>query len=154
MSNSKLVYPVQFPLVGLDVRRFLSTKRNNDGDSGAEDDQQDVPNQNQQEQYGLYDIFAVCNHRGSMSNGHYTAYCKNPVTGKWFCYDDHLVSELDPSRVCTPDAYILFYRRRDTLPSPTLESIPRSPSSLPSSQEKQQSVDLIVNDFDERLNLD
>ena len=23
-------------------------------------------------QYGLYDLFAVCNHRGSMSNGHYT----------------------------------------------------------------------------------
>jgi ubiquitin C-terminal hydrolase len=73
VSNSKLVYPVQFPLVGLDVSRFLSTQRNdeqiNNDDSGADDDQQDSIDQHQQKQY---DLFAVCNHRGSMSNGHYT----------------------------------------------------------------------------------
>jgi ubiquitin C-terminal hydrolase len=76
VSNSKLVYPVQFPLVGLDVSRFLSTQRNdeqiNNDDSGADDDQQDSIDQHQQKQYGFYDLFAVCNHRGSMSNGHYT----------------------------------------------------------------------------------
>ncbi|CAF1126018.1 unnamed protein product [Rotaria sordida] len=154
MSNSKLVYPVQFPLVGLDVRKFLSTKKNNEqlnnDDSGADDDQQDLIDYQQQKQYGLYDLFAVCNHRGSMSNGHYTAYCKNPVTGKWFCYDDHLVSELDPSRVCTPDAYILFYRCHDTPPSPPSESITKSSSSH---SQQQQQIDSTVNDFDERLNL-
>jgi ubiquitin C-terminal hydrolase len=77
MSNSKLVYPVQFPLVGLDVRRFLSTKTNdeqrNNEDSGADDDPQDLHDQHSYTQYEfLYDLFAVCNHRGSMSNGHYT----------------------------------------------------------------------------------
>jgi ubiquitin C-terminal hydrolase len=79
MSNSKLVYPVQFPLVGLDVRRFLSTKKTdeqiNNDDSGADDNQQDFidHHHHQQKQYEfLYDLFAVCNHRGSMSNGHYT----------------------------------------------------------------------------------
>ncbi len=71
------------------------------------------------------------------------------MTGKWFCYDDHLVSELDPSRVCTPDAYILFYRRRDTPPSPSSESITKPPST-----EQQQPLDSIVNDFGEQLNLD
>ena len=74
MSNSKLVYPVQFPLVGLDVRRFLSTKTNdehiNNDDSGADDDQQDFIDHHQYD--FLYDLFAVCNHRGSISNGHYT----------------------------------------------------------------------------------
>jgi hypothetical protein len=156
MSNSKLAYPVQFPLIGLDVKQFLSTKKNdeqiNNDDSGADDDdQQDlIDNHQQQKQSGfLYDLFAVCNHRGSMSNGHYTAYCKNPVTGKWFCYDDHLVSELDPSRVCTPDAYILFYRRRDSLSSPSTEPINNSPSS-----QQQQQIDSIVNDIDEQLNVD
>ncbi|CAF3324573.1 unnamed protein product [Rotaria socialis] len=142
MSNSKLVYPVQFPLVGLDVRGFLSTKKNND-DSGVDDDDQ------QQKQYGLYDLYSVCNHRGSMSNGHYTAYCKNSVTEKWFCYDDHLVSELDPSRVCTPDAYILFYRCRDTPSSTPSESITKSSSS----HSQLQQIDATVDDFDERLNL-
>ena len=45
MSNSKLVYPVQFPLVGLNVRRFLSTKRNDEhtniDETRIDDDQQD-----------------------------------------------------------------------------------------------------------------
>jgi hypothetical protein len=75
------------------------------------------------------------------------AYCKNPITGKWFCYDDHLVSELDPSRVCTPDAYILFYKRCDTPLSPSSQSIEKSSST-------QQHIDSIAHDFDECLNLD
>ncbi|UJR26916.1 hypothetical protein I4U23_008225 [Adineta vaga] len=165
VSNSKLVYPVQFPLIGLDVRRYLSRKRNdehiNNDDSGADEDQQDEINQQEQKQYGLYDLYAVCNHRGSMSNGHYTAYCKNPVTGKWFCYDDHLVTELDPSRVCTPDAYILFYRRRDISPSPTPQLLSlspephsKSPTLLPKQKPQHQLIDLITNDFDEQLNID
>ncbi len=128
ISNSKLNYPVEFPLVDLNVKQFVSTT--NDDEQEEEDDER---------QYGLYDLFAVCNHRGSMSNGHYTAYCKNPITEKWFCYDDHLVSEIDPSRVCTPDAYILFYKRRDT------------PASSLSSSE--QHIDSIASEFDEDLNL-
>jgi ubiquitin carboxyl-terminal hydrolase 2/21 len=31
----------------------------------------------------LYELFAVDIHSGSMSFGHYTAYVKHPVTGKW-----------------------------------------------------------------------
>jgi hypothetical protein len=134
MSNSKLTYPVQFPLVDFNVKRFLSTTKNDEKDFIDDDD-------DDERHYGVYDLFAVCNHRGSISNGHYTAYCKNPITEKWFCYDDHLVSELDPLRVCTPDAYILFYKRRDTPP----------PSS--SSSSSQQQIDSIGNQFDEHLDL-
>jgi hypothetical protein len=137
MSNSKLTYPVQFPLVDLNVKKFFSTTNNDEQEDFIENDDED----DDERQYGLYDLFAVCNHRGSMLNGHYTAYCKNPITEKWFCYDDHLVSEIDSSRVCTPDAYILFYKRRDTPP----------PSSSSSSQ---QQIDSIVNEFDEHINLD
>ncbi|CAF1315353.1 unnamed protein product [Adineta steineri] len=156
MSNSKLTYPVQFPLTGLNVKRFLSTTKNlsdnDENDSEIDDEQDDFIEENEDDgdderQYGLYDLFAVCNHRGSMSNGHYTAYCKNPITDKWFCYDDHLVSELDPSRVCTPDAYILFYTRRNTPSYPSSQSIQKSSST-------QQQLDTITNDIDENLNLD
>lgn len=175
ISNSKLTYPVQFPLVNLNIKRFLSTNRNltdgdedeNEIDHGQEDF---IENQNET-QYGLYDLFAVCNHRGSMSNGHYTgknfilkltnkildntlsAYCKNPITDKWFCYDDHLVTELDPSRVCTPDAYILFYKRRDTSPSPSPSPSSQSTPKY-SSPSPQDHVDSIANEFNEHLNLD
>lgn len=74
-----------------------------------------------------------------------SAYCKNPITNKWFCYDDHLVSEIDPSRVCTPDAYILFYSRRDCDSSATSNSVQ---SSLPSA------IEATAQDFDDRLNLE
>ena len=83
------------------------------------------------------------------------------MSEKWFCYDDHLVSELDPTRVCTPDAYILFYRRREG--SSSSEPLPKSPSSQQQEEQQQQpppllapppSIDSITNDFDEQLNLD
>ena len=81
MSNSKLTYPVQFPLVGLNVKRFLSTTRNisddEENDSEIDDEQEEFIENEDDRQYGLYDLFAVCNHRGTMSNGHYTGKCNN-----------------------------------------------------------------------------
>ena len=65
------------------------------------------------------------------------------MTHKWFCYDDHLVSEIDPSRVCTPDAYILFYRRRDIYDSPSSDSIIKTSPVPP--------MELISQDSDDRL---
>lgn len=56
-----------------------------------------------------YHLYAVSNHYGSMEGGHYTAYCKSSVYGKWYKYDDHLVSEIAPSEVKSSAAYILFY---------------------------------------------
>ena len=41
--------------------------------------------------YHNYNLFAVCNHFGSMEGGHYTAYCLSPKLQKWFKYDDHEV---------------------------------------------------------------
>ena len=79
----------------------------------------------------------------------FLAYCKNPITDKWFCYDDYLVSELDPSRVCTPDAYILFYKCRDASSS-------SSPVTQPISESlsvQHDQIDSVVNEFNEHLNL-
>lgn len=87
------------------------------------------------------------------------------MTQKWFCYDDHLVSEIDPSRVCTPDAYILFYQRRDH-PSPSIASPtapPPPPPSVPplslstqshSSSTPSPHIDSITQEFDDRLLID
>lgn len=44
------------------------TLENDDDDDDVDDDEDDTEGRH----YGLYDLFAVCNHRGSMSNGHYT----------------------------------------------------------------------------------
>jgi len=58
-----------------------------------------------------YDLFAVSQHYGGMGGGHYTAVCKN-IDGKWYDYDDSNVSKASSSDICTPAAYVLFYRRQ------------------------------------------
>ncbi|XP_022815334.1 ubiquitin carboxyl-terminal hydrolase 8 isoform X2 [Spodoptera litura] len=59
-----------------------------------------------------YNLYAVSNHYGSMEGGHYTAYCKSSVYGKWYKYDDHVVTEIPSSEVKSSAAYILFYSTR------------------------------------------
>uniref|UniRef100_A0A3P9KU34 ubiquitinyl hydrolase 1 n=1 Tax=Oryzias latipes TaxID=8090 RepID=A0A3P9KU34_ORYLA len=65
----------------------------------------------------LYDLYAVCNHHGTMQGGHYTAFCKNSIDGQWYCFDDSDVHPLSEDEVCKQTAYILFYQRRATIPS-------------------------------------
>ncbi|XP_015928768.1 ubiquitin carboxyl-terminal hydrolase 31 [Parasteatoda tepidariorum] len=59
----------------------------------------------------VYELYAVCNHQGSMQAGHYTAYCRNPVSGQWYLYDDIKVQKVPVTEVVSADAYILFYQR-------------------------------------------
>uniref|UniRef100_A0A1I8Q2N6 Ubiquitin carboxyl-terminal hydrolase n=1 Tax=Stomoxys calcitrans TaxID=35570 RepID=A0A1I8Q2N6_STOCA len=58
-----------------------------------------------------YELYAVSNHYGSMESGHYTAFCKSSTYGKWFKYDDQMVTPQDASTVVSSAAYILFYTR-------------------------------------------
>ncbi|OQV20902.1 Ubiquitin carboxyl-terminal hydrolase 2 [Hypsibius exemplaris] len=56
-----------------------------------------------------YNLFAVSCHAGSTHCGHYTAFCKHPVSGKWNEYNDSRVSSVSSRDVVTSDAYVLFY---------------------------------------------
>jgi ubiquitin C-terminal hydrolase len=56
-----------------------------------------------------YELYAVCNHFGSMGGGHYTASAR--VNGKWYNFNDSMVTPI--SEVVTAAGYILFYRRLD-----------------------------------------
>ncbi len=49
-ANFKLNIPVSFPLTNLDLNDYVEKKNSN----------------------AVYDLFAVSNHHGSLSNGHYT----------------------------------------------------------------------------------
>ncbi|PWI74547.1 ubiquitin carboxyl-terminal hydrolase [Purpureocillium lilacinum] len=63
----------------------------------------------------IYDLIAVDDHYGGLGGGHYTAYAKNFVDGRWYSFNDssvHVVS--DPTNVVTNAAYLLFYRRRSS----------------------------------------
>lgn len=89
--RDKLTTPVDFPLEGLDLSAHLLTG-------------QPVP--------PVYDLFAVSNHMGGLGGGHYTAYAKQPGTEQWYCFDDSRVSEVPADQVVSPNAYVLFYHRR------------------------------------------
>ncbi|KAM9208768.1 ubiquitin carboxyl-terminal hydrolase 43 [Dugong dugon] len=64
----------------------------------------------------LYDLYAVCNHHGSLQGGHYTAYCRNSLDGQWYSYDDSTVEPLREDEVNTRGAYILFYQKQNSIP--------------------------------------
>ncbi|XP_062331268.1 ubiquitin carboxyl-terminal hydrolase 31-like [Osmerus eperlanus] len=114
----KMQNMVRFPLVGMDMAPHM-VKRSQSSWSlpshwspwrrpyGMGRDPEDY----------LYDLYAVCNHHGTMQGGHYTAYCKNSIDGQWYCFDDSDVQAIADDEVCKQTAYILFYQRRATIPS-------------------------------------
>ncbi|XP_036884117.1 ubiquitin carboxyl-terminal hydrolase 43 isoform X2 [Sturnira hondurensis] len=72
----------------------------------------------------LYDLYAVCNHHGSLQ-----AYCRNSLDGQWYSYDDSTVESLLEDEVITRGAYILFYQRRNSIPSWSASSSMRGSTS-------------------------
>lgn len=80
---------ITFPVEGLDLSKFVLT-----GDQS------------------IYDLYAVSNHYGGLKGGHYTAFARNPVVGKWHQFDDSKVQEIIANDTVTKAAYVLFYKRR------------------------------------------
>ena len=66
----KLDTPVDFPLEGLDLAPYIMASR-----SAAT-----LP--------PIYDLVAVSNHFGSTGGGHYTAFAKHSVDGRWYGHGD------------------------------------------------------------------
>ncbi|XP_026523596.1 ubiquitin carboxyl-terminal hydrolase 15 isoform X2 [Notechis scutatus] len=62
-----------------------------------------------------YNLIAVSNHYGGMGGGHYTAFAKNKDDGKWYYFDDSSVSTASEEQIVSKAAYVLFYRRQDTI---------------------------------------
>ncbi|VFV44721.1 ubiquitin carboxyl-terminal [Lynx pardinus] len=87
IRTSKLTTFVNFPLRDLDFREFASENTN----------------------HAVYNLYAVSNHSGTTMGGHYTAYCRSPVTGEWHTFNDSSVTPMSSSQVRTSDAYLLFF---------------------------------------------
>jgi ubiquitin C-terminal hydrolase len=60
----------------------------------------------------VYDLYAVCNHRGGPMGGHYTAYVRPHGGDAWYEFNDTVVRRIGASSVVTADAYCLFYRKK------------------------------------------
>ena len=64
-----------------------------------------------------------------LGGGHYTAYGKNFHNGKWYNFNDAMVSEIGTSQLVTSAAYVLFYRRREPEANGTAAGDAKVPSN-------------------------
>jgi len=87
--RDKITSQVEFPLTDMDFGIILGTNKSS-----------------------IYDLYAVSNHIGGMSGGHYTAFALNRTDQNWYKLDDSKCSITDASHVISPSAYLLFYRLR------------------------------------------
>ena len=59
-----------------------------------------------------YRLIAVSNHIGiGIGGAHYTAYARHK--GKWYLFNDAIVSSVSADRLCSDEAYVLFYKLID-----------------------------------------
>ena len=101
-SSRKLSDMIDFPVNSLDMSPYILSRKcgaNNSSSSSAADECK-------------YDLYAVSNHFGSLSGGHYTAFARNPYYKKWYNFDDTDVGRATEQDIVTKAAYVLFYRRR------------------------------------------
>uniref|UniRef100_A0ABM5FM90 ubiquitinyl hydrolase 1 n=1 Tax=Pogona vitticeps TaxID=103695 RepID=A0ABM5FM90_9SAUR len=111
-QRHKLTTLVHFPLRGLDMAPHVAKRSR-----GSKWGHWKPPTAEGAQVHFLYDLYAVCNHHGSMQGGHYTAYCRNALDGHWYSYDDSTVEPVLEDNISTRSAYILFYQRRSVVPS-------------------------------------
>uniref|UniRef100_A0A3Q3BBU0 ubiquitinyl hydrolase 1 n=1 Tax=Kryptolebias marmoratus TaxID=37003 RepID=A0A3Q3BBU0_KRYMA len=84
-SISKSTVYVSFPLTNLDLGRYGPV------DCGSV----------------LYDLYAICNHAGTVNMGHYTACC---LDDRGWCFYNDSVTLLTENQLQTNQAYVLFYQ--------------------------------------------
>ncbi|KAE8293525.1 Rho-related GTP-binding protein RhoA-C [Larimichthys crocea] len=60
----------------------------------------------------LYDLYAICNHAGTVNMGHYTACCSDE--NGWCFYNDSSVTSVSENQLQTSQAYVLFYQRSNS----------------------------------------
>uniref|UniRef100_A0A8C6L5I8 Ubiquitin carboxyl-terminal hydrolase n=1 Tax=Nothobranchius furzeri TaxID=105023 RepID=A0A8C6L5I8_NOTFU len=91
-SISKSTVYVSFPLVNLDLGPYGPV------DCGSV----------------LYNLYAICNHAGTVNMGHYTACCLDE--NGWCFYNDSSVTPLAEMQLQSNQAYVLFYQRNQEVP--------------------------------------
>ena len=64
----------------------------------------------------MYNLIGVITHLGESSmSGHFIAYCKDPLNGKWYKYNDAIVDEVKDFKKEVIDfamPYLLFYQKK------------------------------------------
>ncbi len=113
---------MNFPLDGLNLKEFVSSSTlNGEHKANATDDNS-----------FLYDLSSVIHHVGALGGGHYVttvrddstlirwllqssndSYSPPPLSNKWWCYNDNIVSQVSDEDIRASSAYLLCYTKRD-----------------------------------------
>lgn len=107
-DNHKINTEIDFPLENLILDNYVVAKKVNSNSS--------VKNEYDKEKDEIkhehvYDLFAIANHYGNLSGGHYIAVAKNSENLEWYQFNDSNVVKL--KEINKSSAYLLFYRKRD-----------------------------------------
>lgn len=86
-SNEKKEAFIEYPVNNLNLNEYIKDTNGN----------------NQK-----YDLYAVIQHHGQISQGHYTSICK--INGKWYLFNDSKYFLI--KNPITKDAYLLFYKKQ------------------------------------------
>ncbi|KAG0092745.1 ubiquitin-specific protease doa4 [Podila epicladia] len=93
--KNKIKAMVQYPIHDLDLTKYLPKRAGSAPPESA-----------------IYDLYAVSNHSGEVSSGHYTACVRGEAPGSWTNFDDTRVSPCDKSVAVSEHGYTLFYVRK------------------------------------------
>jgi len=109
--TDKIEKHIDFPLKGLDLTNYMppplppGVDRTGMHIYPPDDPRSQIPPYR-------YDLYAVTNHFGSLSSGHYTAFIAS--RGGWLYCDDSRVTTANAKDVVGKPAYVLYYKRVKT----------------------------------------
>ena len=102
--HSKREDAIHTPLEGLDLSQYVSSAHASASEAST----------------STYQLYAVCNHHGTMGGGHYTADCRSAGfagpdddRSRWHTLDDSSCRAIPPSKVVNGSNYLLFFERSD-----------------------------------------
>lgn len=79
----------------------------------------------------VYDLFAVCHHSGVLNAGHYTSYAANPVSGRWYHFNDDLVKSAMPNPTAdVPETGTAAASANDGADTARFSSVVASPAAV------------------------
>lgn len=140
----KITRHVSFPLNGLDMMPYLSEEKPSDLSASIESENSNTikalptddnlfsnslsssrsslssPDSTQSadtpsKSKCLYDLVAVICHTGTYASGHYKTYALNDQSQTWYEFDDQYVTPVDPQTIASCEAYILFYKKVNSI---------------------------------------
>jgi ubiquitin carboxyl-terminal hydrolase 4/11/15 len=103
-TESKITDLVTFPVDKFDMSPFMTSK-SSPGKFAQE-------NPEEEKESGVFQLFGVLHHTGTLNNGHCVAHAKHPDSGDWYLFNDDKVTKVTSlDELVTETAYVLFYKR-------------------------------------------